>query len=432
MRDRWQTHWVVQPVRRQRSLPQWWPGADPVTDILGVLTICVYGSWYYGYGVIIDDVGVELGLGAAALGAAFGIAQILVGVLSTVAGRLLDRRGPQIVLGLLGPLGAVTLGFAGRAGQGWLFVVLFAAGGGVTGAAGFYHLTQAVLVRLSADEPRSAATSDPGLTRIIRLTIWGALASPIAIPVTEAIRATAGWRLAIELPAGAAAVAFLVASRVIRRVPRGDSAPAVPVGDVVRRAAADPVLVRFVAGAFFAMAAVSTLLVFQVSIMRWAGLSAAGAAGFAGARGLFQLAGRLPLRRALARAGSWTLLGGARLMVAVACVVLLLAGSPVPAAAYVVIAGVSIGALSALDGIVARDVVPASEIGTLMGVISLAAACGAGVAPVVAGRRAGATGTPGASAVMASACALISVMMLAAARRRRIPASEHEAGTVPR
>ena len=66
MCDGWQTHRVSQPVRRQRSLPQWWPGADPITDILGVLTICVYGSWYYGYGVIIDDVGVELGLGAAA------------------------------------------------------------------------------------------------------------------------------------------------------------------------------------------------------------------------------------------------------------------------------------------------------------------------------------------------------------------------------
>jgi sugar phosphate permease len=119
-------------------------------------------------------------------------------------------------------------------------------------------------------------------------------------------------------------------------------------------------------------------------------------------------------------------------MVAVACMVLLIAGSPVPAITTYAAAGVSIGALSALDGIVARDVVPAREIGTLMGVISLAAACGAGVAPVVAGRLTDATGTPVASAVMASGCALASVIMLAAARRRRTPAGEHEAGTVPR
>jgi nitrate/nitrite transporter NarK len=97
----------------------------------------------------------------------------------------------------------------------------------------------------------------------------------------------------------------------------------------------------------------------------------------------------------------------------------------------VVIAGVSIGAISALDGIVARDVVPASEIGTLMGMISLAAACGAGVAPVVAGRLTDATGTPVAAAVTASACALASAMMLAASRRRRTPAVGHATGTVP-
>jgi len=412
-----------------RRATRWRVTPDPVTDILGVLTICVYGSWYYGYGVIIDDVGEELGLGAAALGAAFGVAQLFVGVLSTVAGRLLDRYGPHMVLGVIGPIGAITLGFAGRAGHGWLFVALFAIGGGVTGATGFYHLTQAVLVRLSS--PASATDGDPALRRIIRLTIWGALASPIAIPLTEAIRHVAGWRLAIELPAGAAAVAFLVSSRVIRRVPRAEPTPVLPLRDVIARAVHDPVLIRFIAAAFLSMAAVSTLLVFQVSIMRWAGLSAAAAAGFAGARGLFQLMGRLPLRRALDHVGSWHLLGGARVMVAVACVMLLISGTAWPAVAYVVLAGTSIGALSALDGIVARDVVDTGDIGTMMGVISLAAAAGAAVAPVLAGQLTDATGAPVAAACTAAGCALASAMVLAGAYRRRTRAATAATGTVP-
>ena len=163
---------------------------DPLVDVLGVLTICVYGSWFYGFGVLIDDIGAELGMGATALGASFGAAQELVGLLALVTGRLLDRRGPSLVLGVIGPLGAVALGVSGRVGDSLLFAVLFAIGGGLTGAAGFYTLTQSVIVR--ADRTRS-------LERNIRLTIWGALASPIAIPVTELLRSTLGWRLAIAI-----------------------------------------------------------------------------------------------------------------------------------------------------------------------------------------------------------------------------------------
>ena len=59
-----------------RYQPDW-----PV-DVLGILTIAVYGSWYYGFGVLIDDIGAGLGAGSAALGLAFGLAQVLLGALS--------------------------------------------------------------------------------------------------------------------------------------------------------------------------------------------------------------------------------------------------------------------------------------------------------------------------------------------------------------
>ncbi|MEC6988144.1 MAG: hypothetical protein VXW98_04880, partial [Actinomycetota bacterium] len=52
----------------RRYQPDW-----PV-DVLGILTIAVYGSWYYGFGVLIDDIGAGLGAGSASLGLAFGLA----------------------------------------------------------------------------------------------------------------------------------------------------------------------------------------------------------------------------------------------------------------------------------------------------------------------------------------------------------------------
>ena len=383
--------------------------ADWPVDVLGVLTIAVYGSWYYGFGVLIDDIGAGLDVGSAPLGLAFGLAQILLGALSLITGRILDRFGPQLLLGVIGPVGAILVGFSGRAVEVWQFVILFGVGGGVSAAAGFYGMTQAMLVRMDP----AAATQ-----RIIRLTIWGAFASPIAIPATELLRGSFGWRVAIEVPAGIACCVFLLAARVIRRVPRRIEFERSDTWLQAVTSAARSAAVRWhTVGVFCAYMAMSTLLVFQLSMMRWAGLSAAAAAGFGGARGLLQLLGRLPLQRALRRYGQWVLLGGARLFVAIACVLVLVSGNAVTATMYVVVAGVGIGAISALDGIVARTVIPTGDFGAISGVVTFLGAIGGGVAPVLAGRLTDVTGTPTMAATVASASALAAVVAVGQTKR---------------
>ena len=383
--------------------------ADWPVDVLGVLTIAVYGSWYYGFGVLIDDIGAGLDVGSAPLGLAFGLAQILLGALSLITGRILDRFGPQLLLGVIGPVGAILVGFSGRAVEVWQFVILFGVGGGISAAAGFYGMTQAMLVRMDP----AAATQ-----RIIRLTIWGAFASPIAIPATELLRGSFGWRVAIEVPAGIACCVFLVAARVIRKVPRRIEFERSATWLQAVTSAARSAAVRWhTVGVFCAYMAMSTLLVFQLSMMRWAGLSAAAAAGFGGARGLLQLLGRLPLQRALRRYGQWVLLGGARLFVAIACVLVLVSGNAVTATMYVVVAGVGIGAISALDGIVARTVIPTGDFGAISGVVTFLGAIGGGVAPVLAGRLTDVTGTPTMAATVASASALAAVVAVGQTKR---------------
>lgn len=383
--------------------------ADWPVDVLGVLTIAVYGSWYYGFGVLIDDIGAGLDVGSAPLGLAFGLAQILLGALSLITGRILDRFGPQLLLGVIGPVGAILVGFSGRAVEVWQFVFLFGVGGGVSAAAGFYGMTQAMLVRMDP----TAATQ-----RIIRLTIWGAFASPIAIPATELLRGSFGWRVAIEVPAGIACCVFLLAARVIRKVPRHIEFERSATWLQAVTSAARSAAVRWhTVGVFCAYMAMSTLLVFQLSMMRWAGLSAAAAAGFGGARGLLQLLGRLPLQRALRRYGQWVLLGGARLFVAIACVLVLVSGNAVTATMYVVVAGVGIGAISALDGIVARTVIPTGDFGAISGVVTFLGAIGGGVAPVLAGRLTDVTGTPTMAATVASASALAAVVAVGQTKR---------------
>ena len=394
---------TTEPMSTRRYQADW-----PV-DVLGVFTIAVYGSWYYGFGVLIDDIGEGLDVGSAPLGLAFGFAQILLGALSLITGRILDRFGPQLLLGVIGPVGAILVGFSGRAVEVWQFVILFGVGGGVSAAAGFYGMTQAMLVRMDP----AAATQ-----RIIRLTFWGAFASPIAIPATELLRGSFGWRVAIEVPAGFACCVFLVAARVIRRVPRRVEFERSATWLQAVTSAARSAAVRWhTVGVFCAYMAMSTLLVFQLSMMRWAGLSAAAAAGFGGARGLLQLLGRLPLQRALRRYGQWVLLGGARLCVAIACVLVLVSGNAVTATMYVVVAGVGIGAISALDGIVARTVIPTGDFGAISGVVTFLGAIGGGVAPVLAGRLTDVTGTPTMAATVASVSALAAVVAVSQTKR---------------
>lgn len=409
---------VTEPAPRRRILP----APDWTVDILGMLTIAVYGSWYYGFGVLIDDIGDGLAMSATQLGVAFGIAQVLLGVLSILTGRILDRHGPAVVLGLVGPFGAILIGLAGRATTPWQFILCFALGGGISASAGFYGMTQAIIVRLD---------HEAAMGRIIRLTIWGAFASPIAIPITEALRRHVGWRLAIEMPAGVALLTFLVASRVVRSGSSAITPSRTRWADVIGAAARDGAIRWHALGVMFTYMSMSTLLVFQLSIMRWAGLSAGVAAGFAGARGILQLLGRLPLRRTLERVDSWNLLLIARGLVAIACVTVLLSGNLAFAGLYVLIAGVGIGAVSALDGIVARDVLHASDYGALSGIVTLLGAIGGGFAPVIAGRVTDASGSPAIAAIVAAAAGVAAMAALLTSRRHKLASEKVRAEALP-
>ena len=49
-----------------------WPAAR-VIDALGFLTIAAYGSWFYGFGVLVEDISADLGTGVGALGGVYGV-----------------------------------------------------------------------------------------------------------------------------------------------------------------------------------------------------------------------------------------------------------------------------------------------------------------------------------------------------------------------
>ena len=349
-------------------------------NALGFLTVVAYGTWFYGFGVLFTNLSTFHGVSASTLGITFGVANLISGIGAVATGRRLDVFGPRAVLGIVGPLGAVIYGASSFA-TGTTFLATYALGGGLIGAAGFYSFTQPLAVRIAKTDAARAIT---------RLTIWGAFSSPIMIPFTEILRANFGWQTAVRLPAALTVISFLLAAAVCRvdtdiDIDNATNEMRPSLIASLRGALSDVRLRLFAAAAFLSSVAVSTLLVFQVPTMTWAGVSAATAAGLASLRGLMQLAGRIPLLAAINRYTAPRLIVIARVLLGISALFLLGSGNIALALIYIVLAGVTIGALSALDGVVAREIVQPQVFGTVMGGIGLIATLGGSLGPIFAG-----------------------------------------------
>ncbi|MDA2967388.1 MAG: hypothetical protein O3B91_07700, partial [Actinomycetota bacterium] len=112
--------------------------------ILGLLTISSYGSWFYGFGVLLDDMKTDFDSGVGVLTLGYTIAQILTGVLGMVAGRMLDQFGSRVPFAIGALLGPTIVFYASIQSSPSVFSILFGIGSGVIGATSFYHLTQTV------------------------------------------------------------------------------------------------------------------------------------------------------------------------------------------------------------------------------------------------------------------------------------------------
>ena len=346
----------------------------PPLNFLGVLTVVAYGTWFYGFGVLFSDLSNFHGLSASTLGVTFGIAQLLSGIGAVATGRRLDVFGPRAVLGIIGPIGA-TIYFASSFTTGTMFLTMYALGGGLIGAAGFYSFTQPLAVRIASTDATRAIT---------RLTIWGAFSSPVMIPLTEVLRSHYGWQTAVRLPAALTLIAFFVAASVCRVVVSPSEKPAALIVSI-RSALGNTRLRLFTIGAFLSSIAASTLLVFQVPTMTAAGVSTGTAALLASVRGFMQLGGRLPLVPAIRKFTALRLIIVARYTLGISALFLLGSGNIAFAVIYVVFAGITLGALSALDGVAARDIVQPEVFGTVMGGFGLITTLGAALGPIFSG-----------------------------------------------
>lgn len=351
--------------------------------LLGIITITVYGSWYYSFGVLLDPIIADTGWSEAALTSTFSVSALVAGVGSVAGGWLLDRMGTRFVFGLAAVVATVGLGIATSTESIFVFAVAGAAGGGALGALGFYHVTQTAAVRIS---PQSSTRA------IAVLTIWGAFASAIFLPLAAWLVQATDWRVTLRILTASAVVALIVGAISVNT--KTEQMPATRlVWSELRSALRSAATRGFIVAQGLVGISVSILLVYQVPAMTAAGLTLASASFWAGFRGFAQLGGRLPLIPMVSRLGAANSLRLAYAAIVIGMLLLTVASTPFVAAVFAVVAGFGIGASSPLVGMYSRDVFGAASLGTAMGLLSLVFLVVGAIGPAAAGWIAAATGS---------------------------------------
>jgi MFS family permease len=373
---------------------------------LGLVTITAYGSWFYAFGILVDPIHDDTGWSLGSLGAVFAAAQIVNGLAASTGGRILDRWGGKALFGVQA-CGAAVLLTAAWAPQRLLFAVLYAVGAGVVGTTGFYHVTTAAAARLSPSTPAKGITV---------LTAIGAFCSPIYLPLGQLLIDAVGWRSALRVFALTAVAGGIIAATLASggATPHGRAPSARPMA-AMRAAIGQPAVRWMLTAYFFAGAAYSSVLVFQVPIMKSAGIAAGTAAALAGLRGGCQIFGRVGLIATVARQGARTSLQVAYLASG-AGIALLLVGSVPTAVIYAVVVGVALGATSPLQAIHAQELFDPDDLGLLMGMQHMVFSIAGGLGPLGAGLLADASGGHGAGVVIMTGSVGLSVVFLRRSR----------------
>jgi predicted MFS family arabinose efflux permease len=351
--------------------------------VLGVVTIAVYGSWFYSFGVLLDPIIEDTGWSEPAVAAAFSSSSIVAGFGALLGGWLLDRWGSRLVFFTAGVVGGGALMLAAGAASPTAFALAAAIGGGALASLGFYHVTQTAAVRISPGSQDRA---------IAVLTIWGAFASVVYIPLAAWLVTQVDWRATLRILSLSTVFALFLGTLAIdTRLRDSTTAPRIfsEVGTTVRTSRAR----RFLISQGLAGLGVGTILVYQVPAMTSAGLALGAASFWAGFRGFAQLGGRLPLMRIVSRVGVATSLRISYGAIALGSLALAFAGNQLLAATYAIVAGFGIGAISPLVGMHSKNVFGEPSLGTAMGLVSLVFLLANAIGPVAAALIADATGS---------------------------------------
>lgn len=372
---------------------------------LSLSTLVAWGVLYYAFTVFLPVMQDDLGISPAKLSAGFSVGILMSGLLSPAVGSAIDRSGARAVMSagaLAGAAGLLLWSVAETAPLyllAWVFI-----GSGM--AATLYQPAFATLVR--ADPPSSRVT-------VLYVSLIGALASTVFLPVSTALIEWWTWRPALRV---LAAVLLLTSLPLNLTLPSTRTSPP----PRIERASAPPrrAFRGLIVALMLADAVGVAFSVYVVSFLIAGGQSPHAAALAAGSIGIAKVAGRLATRLGLQRSAV-TLLRVTLVVQAAAFVPVLLSPSTLTVLGLAWMFGACSGARTVLRPAAVVEVVGASGFGRRNGLVHLFATGAKAVAPVVGGLLLAETSVAMACGVLA---ALLGASTLIVPRRRRLRESD--------
>lgn len=342
--------------------------------IVGALSVTETVSWgivYYAFAVFLLPMQRELGLGVAQLTGAFSVALLVSGVAGIAVGRWLDRHSPRVMM-TAGSVLATALLVAWSQVDSVAALYAVWAGLGIAMALVLYEPAFVVLAKWFPEpgERRRAMTA---------MTLAGALASFLFLPLAQALIDAYGWRDALLLLALVLGVLTIPLHAAVLR-----PAPAPPVAPHPRPAAAALRSAWFwlLSAAFFlATLATIAMTVHAIPFLVGHGHGAAFAAFAVGLIGVAQIPGRLVFARLEPETTTGLLFA---LIAAGIALVVALPGETAAVVAGLVLLGMGNGMATLARATTIADRYGAQSFGTIAGVAAATTTAARAVGPVSA------------------------------------------------
>jgi predicted MFS family arabinose efflux permease len=390
--------------------PAWRTRAWGIVGALSVTETVSWGILYYAFAVFLLPMQRELGHSAAQLTGAFSLALLVSAVAGIAVGRHLDRRSPRAVM-TLGSIAGVLLVLAWSQVDGLAAFYALWVGIGLVMAAVLYEPAFTVLAKWFPEPgPRRRAMT--------AMTLAGALASFIFLPLAQALIDGYGWRDALVVLAVVLAVVTVPLHALTLRpapaAPRAQraAAPAASAREALRSAS-----FWMLSGAFFLATGAAIAFTIQgIPFLLERGYSTSFAAFSIGVIGVSQIPGRLlfaPLAERLPP--PW---GTVALFVLIAAGLALIVGIDATAAvvAGLVLLGMGNGMATLARATVIADRYGAAAYGTIASVAASATIGARAAAPVAAAAYAAVVGYGALLVTLGAIAGLAAVLAYAAER----------------
>ena len=252
---------------------------------LGLTQIVGWGSMFYAYGVLMQPMQMELQTSKPVIVGAYSLALLISGLLSTLAGSIIDRVGGRLLMGAGTVLAALMLALLSTVHDVTSLYLIWA-GIGVAMSATLYQPAFAVLTQIFEGGFRRAITM---------LTLFGGFASTVAWPLTQWLLEHYGWRetwmiyavanLAICLPIHA----LLPRAASIKAKAKERAADGISLAAVLR----EPGFYLITAAVTLNALVFSAMSLHLISILHDRGMQAYYAAGIGAMIGPMQVLGRV-------------------------------------------------------------------------------------------------------------------------------------------